>query len=174
MHHLAVWNYEVRPAIRPLVLRVAPEGCQIRVRYTNVETQGQMLGAEWLLARWNDNQEPVTEVGGHLSLPSMIRNRRLQPKLFPSEPKGHRNAYPFTVAFAIKRRGDECFYHFCDESYQWGGDEGLWLNPDWRLPKGTYRVDVELTGYGLVHPSAAAFRLRNEGPRHEDFVLEPW
>jgi len=173
VHHLAVWNHELPKWVRPLVLRVAPEGCQLRVRYTNVETLQIMLRGEWVLARWNDNQEPLRE-DGQLSIPAMISNRRLRSKLFPSEKAPHRNAYPFTVAFAIKREGDEWFYHFSDESYRWAGETLLWLNPTWRMPQGIYRVDVELTGYGLIHPSVASFRLSNGGTTHESFVLEPW
>jgi len=172
VHHLAVWNYELPVWIRPLAIRTAPEGCQVRVRYKNAQTGEAMLGGAWLLARWNDNQEPVTEAGNLLSIPAMIRNRRLQSKLFPSEAKKHRNAYPFTVAFVIKREGENGFFHFNDESYKWASDG--WLNPEWRMPLGDYRVEVELTGYGLVHPSTAVFRLRNGGTRHRDFILAPW
>lgn len=169
LHHLLVWNYETKPWLRPLVLRVAPEGCQIKVRYLDAKTGKPVLADSWLLARWDDNPEPVDYARGEPHLPTMLRNRRLD-KLFPTERKGHVDAYPYSVSFAIKKQGEAEFYHFNDEAYRYAD----WRNPKWRMGRGIYKVEMRVSGYGMLRPACAAFRLVNQGTEHSDFLLEPW
>jgi len=174
---VAVWNYDVPRWLRPLVLRDAPEGCRIRFRYTRVTERGEemALKGQWLHGRWDDTPEPLTQiitlkgpVVGY-DLKTAVANRRLT-KLFASEKGKHPDAYPFGVAFAMKKEGEADFYHFNDDSYQWSD----WRNPDWVLGPGTYRVDVRLTGSGLVRAKTATFRLRNPSSSLTEWVLEEW
>ena len=91
----------------------------------------------------------------------MLHNRRL-PKLTPLD-----SAY--TVAFAIKAQGDVDCYHWNDESYGFLPGPNHWRNPIWRIDSGNYIVEVVLTGYRLVHPVRARFRLFNNGPSLAQF-----
>jgi hypothetical protein len=170
VHQLEVWNHDVIWFLRPLIQRVAMEGCTIRFRYTRTdgEQDEPMLRGEWLFGRWNDNREPVSRMGFELGTAAV--NRRLA-KLFPTEKAGNIDAYPFTVAFAIKKEGEEEFFHFNDESYAWGFG---WRNPEWQLGIGIYRVDVRLTGYGLLRATTQTFRVINKGKAFDEFILEEW
>ncbi len=170
VHHVEVWNTEWWGWLRPLVMATAPEGCQIAFRYWKEigDREELQFDGKWLLGRWSDNPEPIT--GNNINLSAMVTNRRL-PKLFPSEEKGHRDAYPFVVAFSIKRNCDTDCYHFNDESYQFQTTYLQWCNPDWKLGLGVYRVEVRLTGYGLLAAKTATLWLRNLGDRHHTFTL---
>lgn len=170
VHHVKVWNLDVPWPLRPLMQRTVLEGCQIRFRYTRIDDAQEqlMLNGSWLLGRWDDNPQPITDKGFDLN--ASIVNRRLA-KLFPTENRGHVDAYPFTVAFAMKKEGDRNFYHFNDESYQWGFG---WRNPRWEFDIGTYRVEVRLTGYGLLRAVTTELRLINKGTTFDDLVLEKW
>jgi len=169
-HHIQVWNCDVPWYICPLIQRIAVEGCHIRFRYTRIYNgkEEPMLNGEWLFGRWNDNPEPVTSTG--FDLGTAVTNRRLA-KLFPTEKNDHIDAYPFTVAFAMKKEGDDGFYHFNDESYAFGFG---WSNPHWYMGLGTYRVDIRLTGYGLLRAVTSKFRLVNSGSSLSDWMPENW
>lgn len=131
---------------------------------------------DWIHGRWNENPQPLssTPQGTQVDFPAVYHNRRLA-KLFPSEGPGHIDNFPYAVAFTMKRKGDAGFYHFNDESYV----DGMWgaykfCRQDRCLGPGLYRLDVRLTGYGLLTARTATFRLRNSGTTHDDLVLEPW
>lgn len=165
-----MWNHDVIWFLRPLIQRVAVEGCVIHFRYTRIDGDQNelMLNGEWLFGRWDDNPEPVTRTG--FDLGAAVVNRRLA-KLFPTEKPGNVDAYPFSVAFAIKKEGEVGFFHFNDESYAWGFG---WCNPHWQLRIGVYRVDVRLTGYGLLRGTTQTFRVINKGHVLDDWILEEW
>jgi hypothetical protein len=176
---IAVWNKDVAWWWRPLLLKEAPEGCRIRLRYTRISDKGEepALNDEWLYGRWDDTPEPLSQIvtanGQRVTgydLKTALANRRLA-KLFPTEEVKHPDAYPFSLAFAMKKEGDLEFYHFNDESYAWGPG---WRNPHWGLSPGIYRVDVRLTGYRLLGSAKASFRLKNLGPAFTDWRLEEW
>lgn len=168
-HHLEVWSVDVPWYFRPLTQKIAIEGCHIRFRYTRIDDYSEtlMLKGNWLYGRWNDNPEPITEGGFQLSV--AISNRRLA-KLFPTEKRGSTDAYPFATAFVMKKQGTDVFYHFNDESYQYND----WCNPDWLFGQGTYRVDVRLTGYGLLRPITRTLKLINKGINIDDLLIEDW
>lgn len=167
-YHIQVWNYDVSWWIRPLIQRVVVEGARARFRYTKIDDGNEelMLNSEWLLGRWNDNPQPLSP---QYDLTIAVGNRRLT-QLFTTERSGNIDAYPFSVAFAIKKEGEDYFYHFNDESYAWPG----WSNRHWRLGLGTYRVDVRLTGYGLLGAVTIKYKLLNSGPSLSDWRLEKW
>jgi len=170
VHHLNVCNHDVLRFLRPLTQRITAEGCVIRFRYTRLNSNREESAAngEWFFGRWDDNPEPVTRTG--FDLGAAVVNRKLA-KLFPTEKQGNIDAHPFSVAFAIKKEGEESFSHFNDESYAWGFG---WHNPHWQLGIGTYKVEVRLTGYGLLRTTTRKFRLINRGTTFEEWVLEEW
>lgn len=156
--HLKVFNYNVYRWLRPLVLRSAPEGCQAWIRYRC----GEQVVLDWVLGRWNENWEPVDYNTGKPDLKTMLKNRRLE-KLYPTERSGLLST-PYEIAFAVKQQNNEDFWHFNDESYQFD----LWKNPDWVLPKAQFKLDVQITGHGLIRPTIACFGLENSGTDHGD------
>ncbi len=167
-YHIQVWNYDVSWWIRPLIQRVFVEGVRARFRYTKIDDDHEelMLNGEWLLGRWNDNPQPLSP---QYDQTIAVGNRRLT-KLFTTERGGNIDAYPFSVAFAVKKEGEDYYCHFNDESYAWPG----WSNPHWRIGLGTYRVDVRLTGYGLLGAVTIKYKLSNSGPSLSDWRLEKW
>jgi len=160
--HIRVWNCDVARWLRPLVVRTAPRGCKVHVRYT--QNGNVVLG--WLLARWNENPEPLTQTqtGIQPDPRLMAENRRLG-RLYPTDRTGE-FAQPYEVAFAIKEDGQNDFHHFNDESYP---HQPGWRNPAWALSQGAYGVEVAITGYGLIRAARASFRLRNDGTSLKDF-----
>lgn len=106
IHKVQVWNHDVHWLIRPLMQRVTVEGCIIRFRYALLRNgqEEPVLNGEWLHGRWDDNMEPVSQTGFDLRIATV--NRRLA-KLFPTEKIGNLDAYPFKVAFSMKREGEE-------------------------------------------------------------------
>ncbi|GEM_PF-6587325 len=178
IHHIEIWNREWPWLLRPLFLATAPEGCQVRFRYWKddapVPEIFPSIETPWIHGRWDENPEPVTltRQGAVINWAALVQNRRLA-KLFPTEKPGHIDSFQSSVSFAIKRKGDPDFYHFNDESYlQQQGSR--FCRQDRKLGPGTYRVDVRITGYGLLAARTATFRLTNSGTNFEDFILEPW
>ncbi len=175
LHHIEVWNHDWPWFLRPLFLATAPEGCQAKFQYWKEPDSSisPEFNGQWLHGRWSDNPEPLVETpqGSFPSISASVTNRRLA-KLFPTGKRGHIDAHPFIIAFAIKKEGDPDFYHFNDESYYRHGPENPWCNNDWQLGPGAYRINVRITGYGLLRAKTASFRLRNLGTRHQDFTLE--
>jgi hypothetical protein len=123
-----------------------------------------MLDGNWICGRWDDNPQPIGKAGFEYNL--AITNRRLA-RLFPTERQGEIDAYPFMVSFAMKKRGTKEFYHFNDESYAYAD----WCNKQWLFDSGTYRVEVRITGYGLLRPVVRSFKLIN-GAGYTDFTLK--
>lgn len=168
-HHIEVWSLDLPWFLRPLIQKVAVDGCQIRFRYTRIYDGGEepMLNGEWLFGRWHDNPQPITHAGFEPG--AAFVNRRLA-KLFPTEKKGHIDGYPFAVAFAMKKQGMKEFYHFNDESYRWPA----WCNRQWLLGIGTYRLQIRLTGHGLLRATTETLKLTNKGTNLDDLILEEW
>lgn len=148
-----------------MFLTTAPEGCLATFRYCKEGSSIPSLQGEWLCGRWIDNPEPVG-ASCDLNLQAAVANRRLA-KLLPTESRNHTDAHPFLVAFAIKKQSDPNFYHFNDMSYI-----ADFRREDWQLGPGSYRVDVRITGYGMLAAKTETFRLYNEGTGLEDFCLE--
>ena len=159
-----MYNFEVAPWLRPLIWRVAPEGCQVWIRYR----QGARVAVNWLLARWNENPEPIEYAQAALDIRTMVRNRRLD-RMYPTDRSGEFSV-PYEVAFLVKQEGVNEVWHFNDEAYRF---QPAWRNPDWVLAAGTYEIDVRIAGYGLIRPAVRSLRLVNAGPRIGDVRLEP-
>ncbi|MCL4553371.1 MAG: hypothetical protein M1305_07475 [Candidatus Marsarchaeota archaeon] len=174
VHHIEVWNVDWPLLFRPLFSATSAEGCEIKFQYFK-ELDGKLvavLDGQWLHGRWNANPQPLasTPTGVYADKLAAEANRRLA-RLFPTERKNHVDSHPYTVGFAIKEQGDEDFYHFNDLSYVYHNPNKPWCNDDWRMGPGAYLVKVRVTGYGLLGPMTATFRLNNSGTTHKDFVL---
>lgn len=149
--HLAVTLRDVPAWMRPLALRPAPEGCEVRLTYLDAATNTPSIRGGPVLARWNENPEPVDYAENRFDLAIQLANRRL------------RKMYPFGEAYAVpvvvKLQDESDCYHFNDESYRFD----KWQNPDWAIKPGRHRIDVTLIGYRMVHPVRASFILLNDG-----------
>ncbi len=163
---IAVANWDVTPFLRPLVLRTAPEGCSLRVSYADPDTGEIKFRA---LGRWDDNPEPINYQTGAPDLVTMLANRRLA-KLFPADRDRSEDIH--TVPLAIKQDRSAVCHHFNDESYSPSHQPG-WRNPAWLLPDKRYNVEIELRGYGMIHPARFRCTLVNEDGTGGGFRLTP-
>ncbi|MCK4414397.1 MAG: hypothetical protein KAY32_12720 [Candidatus Eisenbacteria sp.] len=135
---------------RALGPRLPVEGAVARFRY-RLEGKGGTW-TPWRAGRWDDVLEPLT-LAGQVDRSLVQTNQRL-PKLYPSDLQNPDRLWP--VAFAMRKIGEDGFFHFNDESYNHQPD---WRNPSWVLPSGTYEVQAELAGYGLAEKVRFRFRL---------------
>ena len=170
-------QYQGRPAVRSRFLRFALHNrplprwarwmsrnaamhCKGTITFHHLD--GQDVFGRAMGIRWSDTTEPVPmyfDLGNqriHIqNSTTVIRDIHV----YPGD----------TVLFDVAARFDddsEC-YGWSDASYS---SSPTWRNPDWKLPKARYLVDVTI--YSAGEKCTGVFRLINDVGR-QDFRLEP-
>ena len=158
LYHLSVKNQHV-PLFSFLVTTQPAWSC--RAKLDLLDTEGRLVIGN-INARWTSKPEPRarTGPGGMLLFDwSLVPQGRL------CDVHEH---YPELLVVAIKEEGESDCYLFSNESYR----DTTWRlkKPDWRVPKGEYRLRVTLLYQRK--PVCEEFRVSNNGPSLDDLRIE--
>ena len=158
--HVEVVNPPIPRLLRWLTYRQSAQRVRLKVSYTPILGTKPKYSVE---GRWTANPEPIEapHVRGEKVLvfhPWLVYTGR-----FIDIASGDRGEEALVV---IKRDGEEDCFVFDNEAYFPHG-----VDPQKRLPKGTYRVTVTAIA-GAVQSKPTEFLLFNEGPALEDLRLD--
>lgn len=158
-YHLRIRNV---PAMRPLLGRRPAWACSATLAFFRAD--GSRMATGDIHARWTSQPEPLLpvvaqgQIGNVLDPARVMQARRM-------DVHGHHEE---SISVAVKFEGEPDCYIFTNESYIYP----RWQNPNWRLPRGRYRLHVAvLYDRGRAQKD---FEFRNEGLTRNDVHLVAW
>ncbi len=155
-NNFAWFNLEVRNVSADYINLTRSPAFATRARFRVLNPDGSPFIDEWIEARWSSSAEPR-------------QNGQFQPAVWVTGRARDVHAHwPETIPLLVKWEGEDAAYVASGLSYQ----KGDYKVPKWRLPTGTYRVQVILE-YG-AEPRDFWLCLENKGRRIEDVKIASW